>query len=156
MLKGLAQGKDLIIDSTDNFETRLAINDISQKFEIPWIYGAFVGSFGMCFTIIPGKTPCLHCLLKSMPMKQVTCDTVGIISPAVGMVVSYQIAEALKILVEDWDAVRTTFVSFDLWRNQYSSIKMTKAKDESCLSCGTNRLFPFWNQKISQNQRSLW
>ena len=67
----------------------------------------------------------------------------GIISPAVGMVVSHQIAEALKILVEDWEAVRTSFVSFDLWRNQYSSIKMSKAKDESCLSCGTNPTFPF-------------
>ena len=68
MLAELAQGKDLIIDATDNFETRLAINDISQKLEIPWIYGACVGSYGMSFTIIPGKTPCLHCLLKSMPM----------------------------------------------------------------------------------------
>ena len=148
MLAELAKGKDLIIDATDNFETRLAINDISQKFKIPWIYGAVVGSFGMCFTIIPGKTPCLHCLLKSMPMQQgMTCDTVGIISPTVGMVASYQTAEALKILVEDWDAVRTSFVSFDLWRNQYSSMKMTKAKDESCLSCGTNATYPFLEQE---------
>ncbi len=57
-----------------------------------------------------------------------TCDTAGIIAPAVKMVVSHQAAEALKILVEDWDAVRTTFVSFDLWRNQYSSMKMSKVK----------------------------
>ena len=88
MLEELAQGKDLIIDATDNFETRLAINDISQKFGSPWIYGAVIGSFGMCFTIIPGKTPCFNCLLKSMPMQQgMTCDTVGIISPTVGMVI---------------------------------------------------------------------
>src|SRR3954447_445307 len=142
-LAQLAQGKDLIIDSTDNFETRLAINDISQKFNIPWIYGACVGSYGMSSTIIPGVTPCLNCLLKTIPMQGLTCDTVGIISPAVGMVVSHQIAEALKVLVEDWEAIRTSFVSFDLWRNQYSSIKMSKAKDESCLSCGTNPTFPF-------------
>ena len=142
-LAELAQGKDLIIDSTDNFETRLAINDISQKLNIPWIYGACVGSYGMSFTIIPGKTPCLNCLLKAMPIQGMTCDTVGIISPAVGMVVAHQTAEALKILVEDWEAVRTSFVSFDLWRNQYSSMKMTKAKDESCLSCGTHRTYPF-------------
>jgi molybdopterin/thiamine biosynthesis adenylyltransferase len=142
-LAELAEGTDLIIDSTDNFETRLAINDISQKMDIPWIYGACVGSYGMSFTIIPGKTPCLNCLLKAMPLQGMTCDTVGIISPAVGMVVAHQMAEALKILVEDWEAVRTSFVSFDLWRNQYSSMKMTKAKDESCLSCGTNRTYPF-------------
>ena len=102
-LAELAQGKDLIIDSTDNFETRLAINDISQKLNIPWIYGACVGSYGMSFTIIPGKTPCLNCLLKTIPIQGMTCDTVGIISPAVGMVVAHQTAEALKVLVEDWE-----------------------------------------------------
>lgn len=144
LLEELVQGKDLIIDATDNFETRLAINDISQKFEVPWVYGAIVGSFGMSFTIIPGKTPCLNCLLKSIPLQQgMTCDTVGVISPTVGMVVAYQVAEALKLLVEDWDAVRTTFISFDLWRNQFSSMKMTKAKDETCLSCGRERTYPF-------------
>lgn len=148
LLEELARGKDLIIDATDNFETRLAINDVSQKLNIPWIYGAIVGSFGMSFTIIPGKTPCLNCLLKSMSMGQgMTCDTVGVISPVVGMVVAHQVAEALKILVEDWDAVRTTLVSFDLWRNQYSSMKMTKAKDESCLSCGHNRTYPFLDRE---------
>ena len=132
-LDELVKGVDLIIDSTDNFETRMAINDISQKYKIPWVYGACVGSYGMSFTIIPGKTPCLNCLLKTIPMQGLTCDTAGIISPAVGMVVAHQIAEALKILVEDWDAVRPSFVSFDLWRNQYSSIKMSKAKDERLL-----------------------
>ncbi|WP_338450302.1 thiazole biosynthesis adenylyltransferase ThiF [Niallia oryzisoli] len=142
-LAELADGKDLIIDATDNFETRLAINDISQKFKIPWIYGAVVGSYGMTFTILPGKTPCLNCLLKTIPVQGMTCDTVGVISPAVGMVVSHQVAEALKILVEDWDAVRPAFVSFDLWRNQYSSIKVGKAKDESCLSCGVSPTYPF-------------
>lgn len=144
LLEELVQGKDLIIDATDNFETRLAINDISQKFGVPWVYGAIVGSFGMSFTIIPGKTPCLNCLLKSIPLQQgLTCDTAGVISPTVGMVVAYQVAEALKILVEDWEAVRTTFISFDLWRNQFSSMKMTKAKDEGCLSCGRERTYPF-------------
>jgi adenylyltransferase/sulfurtransferase len=97
----------------------------------------------MVFTIIPGKTPCLNCLLKAIPMQGLTCDTAGIISPAVGMVTAHQTAEAMKILVEDWDAVRTSFVSFDLWRNQYSSIKMAKAKDEGCLSCGTHPTYPY-------------
>lgn len=142
-LADLIQGVHLIIDATDNFETRMAINDISQKYQIPWIYGACVGSFGMSLTIIPGKTPCLNCLLKKMPIQGLTCDTGGIIGPAVQMVISHQAAEALKILVEDWDAVRTTLVSFDLWRNQYTSMKVSKAKDESCLSCGENRTYPY-------------
>lgn len=143
MLEELVKDVDLILDATDNFETRMAINDISQKYEIPWIYGACVGSFGMSFTIIPGKTPCLNCLLKSIPVQGMTCDTVGIIAPTVQMVVAHQTAEALKILVEDWDSIRNTFVSFDLWRNQYSSMKMSRAKDEGCLSCGHERTFPY-------------
>ncbi|PLR96575.1 ThiF family adenylyltransferase [Bacillus sp. T33-2] len=143
LLAELADGTDLIIDSTDNFETRMAINDISQKFDIPWIYGACVGSYGMSFSIIPGRTPCLNCLLKTIPIQGLTCDTGGIIAPAVQMVVAHQTAEALKILAEEWDAVRSSFVSFDLWRNQYSSMKMGKAKDPGCLSCGETPTYPY-------------
>ncbi|MFL6556022.1 MAG: ThiF family adenylyltransferase, partial [Bacillus sp. (in: firmicutes)] len=143
LLEELILGVDVMMDATDNFETRMAMNDVSQKYQVPWIYGACVGSFGMMFSMIPGKTPCLNCLLRSIPLQGMTCDTGGIISPAVQMVIAHQTAEALKMLVEDWDAVRTSFVSFDLWRNQYSSMKMTKAKDKSCLSCGTNRTYPF-------------
>ncbi|EIM04912.1 thiamine/molybdopterin biosynthesis ThiF/MoeB-like protein, partial [Planococcus antarcticus DSM 14505] len=96
-MKQLVVGVDLILDASDNFDIRMIINDISQKYRIPWIYGACVGSYGICYTIIPGETPCLNCLLENIPMGGVTCDTVGIISPAVQMVVSFQISEALKI-----------------------------------------------------------
>ncbi|MGW6381823.1 thiazole biosynthesis adenylyltransferase ThiF [Peribacillus butanolivorans] len=134
---------DLIMDATDNFETRMIINDLSQKLQIPWIYGACVGSVGMTMTILPGQTPCLHCLLKTIPIQGMTCDTGGIISPAVTMVVAHQIAEALKILVEDWESVRPSLVTFDLWRNQYQTVRLTKVKKNDCLSCGDKRTYPF-------------
>ncbi|WP_040206843.1 MoeB/ThiF family adenylyltransferase [Neobacillus jeddahensis] len=143
LLEELSNGVDLMLDATDNFETRMAMNDISQKYNIPWIYGACVGSYGMSFSIIPGKTPCLNCLLRTIPLQGMTCDTGGIISPTVQMVIAHQTAEALKILVEDWEAVRTSFVSFDLWRNQYTSLKMAKAKFAGCLSCGEERTYPY-------------
>lgn len=143
LLEELVVGVDVMIDATDNFETRMAMNDVSQKYNVPWIYGACVGSFGMTFSIIPGKTPCLNCLLRSIPLQEMTCDTGGIISPAVQMVIAHQTAEALKMLVEDWAAVRTSFVSFDLWRNQYTSLKMSKAKFAGCLSCGEERTYPY-------------
>lgn len=143
LLQEIAPKVDLILDSTDNFETRMLLNDISQKYEIPWIYGACVGSYGMSFVVLPGKTPCMNCLLRAIPLQGMTCDTGGIIAPAVQMVIAHQTAEALKILVEDWDAVRTTFVSFDLWRNEYSNMKMTKAKNVGCLSCGEERTYPY-------------
>ncbi|HYK71529.1 MAG TPA: thiazole biosynthesis adenylyltransferase ThiF [Pseudoneobacillus sp.] len=143
MLEELINEIDLIIDATDNFETRMMINDLSQKYKIPWIYGACVGSFGMSFTIIPGKTPCLNCLLQSIPIQGMTCDTGGIIGPTVQMVIAHQSAEALKILVEDWEAVRASFVSFDVWRNQYNSMKMSRAKKQHCLSCGEQPTYPY-------------
>jgi molybdopterin/thiamine biosynthesis adenylyltransferase len=147
VLEELIVGVDLMLDATDNFETRMAMNDIAQKYDVPWIYGACVGSFGMSFSIIPGKTPCLNCLLRTIPLQGMTCDTGGIISPAVQMVIAHQTAEALKILVEDWDAVRTSFVSFDVWRNQYTTMKMSKAKFAGCLSCGEERTYPYLDRE---------
>jgi sulfur carrier protein ThiS adenylyltransferase len=139
----LAEDVDLILDASDNFDIRMIINDISQKHRIPWIYSACVGSYGINYTIIPGKTPCLNCLLENVPLGGATCDTVGIISPAVQMVISFQISEALKILVEDTLQLRNTLVSFDLWKNQHSSINVDKIKKEDCPSCGSNRSYPY-------------
>ncbi|XJZ25722.1 thiazole biosynthesis adenylyltransferase ThiF [Bacillota bacterium Lsc_1132] len=134
---------DLIIDATDNFETRMMINDVSQKYKVPWIYGACVGSYGITYTFIPEKTPCLSCLLETVPLGGLTCDTAGIISPVVQMVVSYQISEALKILVEDFDSLRNKLVSFDLWKNQYSAVRVDKMKKAHCPSCGKERSYPY-------------
>lgn len=142
-LEEIAPSVDLIIDATDNFDTRMMINDISQKYQIPWIYGACVGSYGISYTILPGDTPCLNCLLESVPLGGLTCDTAGIISPAVQMVVAYQVTEALKILVEDFDALRRKLVSFDLWKNQYTAIHVDKVKKKDCPSCGNNPIYPY-------------
>ncbi|MFS0783055.1 thiazole biosynthesis adenylyltransferase ThiF [Bacillus sp. 1P06AnD] len=142
-LEPLVQDADLVIDATDNFETRMIINDLSQKYRVPWIYGACVGSSGMTFTILPGKTPCLNCLLSALPIQGMTCDTNGIIAPTVSMVVAHQNAEALKILAEQWSAVRTGFISFDIWNNQYHMIKAAKMKKDGCPSCGENPDYPF-------------
>lgn len=142
-LEGLAHDVDLIIDATDNFETRMILNDVSQKLGVPWIYGACVGSYGISYTIIPEKTPCLACLLETVPLGGLTCDTAGIISPSVNMVVSHQMSEALKILVGDFDSLRKKLVSFDLWKNQFSEIQVDRLKKSSCLSCGTERTYPY-------------
>lgn len=138
----LAKNVDLIIDATDNFDTRMIINDISQKYSIPWIYGACVGSYGISFTILPGITPCLQCLIDTFPIGGMTCDTAGIISPAVSTVVAYQTTEALKILVEDMEALGNKVVSFDLWKNEHTSLDVSKLKRDGCPSCGEHRTFP--------------
>ena len=142
-LEGLLENVDVIIDATDNFDIRFIINDLSQKHNIPWVYGSCVGSYGMSCTIIPQETPCLHCVLKNVPVTGVTCDTAGIISPTVQIVAAYQVAEALKILVEDFAAIRKTFFMFDIWSNQNHFIKLGKIKTDACLSCGLNRTYPY-------------
>lgn len=142
-LESLIEGVDLLIDATDNFDTRMIINDMAQKYNVPWIYGACVSSYGLSFTIIPGRTPCLYCLMDDIPLGGATCDTAGIIAPAVQMVVAHQTAEALKILVHDTAALRKTLLSFDLWKNEQTAVDVTSLRKESCPSCGTNRTYPF-------------
>ncbi|ACJ34669.1 thiazole biosynthesis adenylyltransferase ThiF [Anoxybacillus flavithermus] len=132
---------DVIIDSTDNFDVRMIINDVSQKYSVPWIYGACVGSYGLSYVIIPNETPCLRCLLEDVPLGVATCDTAGIISPVVHMVVAHQTAEALKILVGDKRTNRK-LVSFDVWHGQYRMIDVHKLKKDDCSSCGKKRIYP--------------
>lgn len=142
-LESLLDRVDIIIDGTDNFDIRFIVNDLSHKHSIPWIYGSCVGSYGATYTVIPGRTPCLNCILKRVPTEGATCDTAGIISPAVQIVSAYQVTEAFKILVEDFAALRNTFLTFDVWSNQYHSIHVDKIKTEGCPSCGTVRTYPY-------------
>ena len=142
-LQGLLKGVDLMIDATDNFDIRFMMNDMAQKYQIPWIYGSCVGSYGATYTIVPGTTPCLHCLLKMMPNNGMTCDTVGIISPAVQIVAAYQVTEAFKILVGDEKARRKTYLTFDAWQNQHYEINVEKMRKEDCPSCGKNPTYPY-------------
>ncbi len=146
-LEELVTNVDVMIDATDNFETRFIVNDIAQKYSIPWIYGACVGSYGLSYTILPSKTPCLSCLLQSIPLGGATCDTAGIISPAVSLVVSHQVTEALKLLVEDYESLRDGLVSFDVWKNEYSCMNVQKLRKHNCPSCGENALYPYLNKE---------
>ncbi|MCP3031805.1 thiazole biosynthesis adenylyltransferase ThiF [Halobacillus sp. A1] len=142
-MESLIPTVDVVLDATDNFDTRMLLNDCCQKYATPWIYGGCVGSHGMSFTIVPGETPCLHCLLESVPLGGATCDTAGIISPAVHMVTAHQVAEALKLLVGDYDALFHKLITFDLWNHQYSAVKVGRAKNKDCPSCGENPSYPF-------------
>ncbi|MEK4029920.1 ThiF family adenylyltransferase [Pseudobacillus sp. FSL P4-0506] len=141
---------DLLLDGTDNFETRFLINDLSQKYNVPWIYGACVGSQGISCVILPGETPCLACLLDVLPAAGMTCDTAGIIAPAVQMTTAFQGAEALKILAGRWKDIRKELVSFDLWKNTHSSINIATLKKTACPSCGKKATHPY----LTRDQRT--
>ncbi|MBM7607747.1 adenylyltransferase/sulfurtransferase [Lysinibacillus composti] len=151
-LPGILKDVDIMIDATDNFDVRFMMNDLAQKYQIPWIYGSCVGSYGATYTIVPGKTPCLHCLLKVMPNTGMTCDTVGIISPAVQIVAAYQVAEALKLLVGDEEARRKSYLTFDVWQNQHYEMNVEKVRNHDCPSCGQNPTYPYLSY---ENQTKL-
>ena len=143
LLEPLLRGVDVIVDATDNFDIRFILNDLSQKYSIPFIFAACVGSFGSTFTFIPHKTPCLQCILKQVPVTGATCDSEGITNSIIQLIASYQVTECMKLLVEDSEALRDTYLSVDLWRNQHYAFRVEKAKDANCLSCGQHATYPY-------------
>jgi molybdopterin-synthase adenylyltransferase len=134
----------LVLDATDNFETRYLINDYAveqsspergQHF-VPWIYAAAVGAYAATMNILPGQTACLACLFPKPPSGPVeTCDTAGILNTAVNLAASIQVTEALKYLTGARDAMRRTLLSWDLWQNERSEISAA-APNPDCAVCG--------------------
>ncbi|HPD29641.1 MAG TPA: ThiF family adenylyltransferase [Phycisphaerae bacterium] len=133
----LAAGADLILDATDNFETRFLINDLAVKTGRPWVYGACVGSTGLSMPIIPGETPCLRCVFEDPPPMEMspTCDTAGILGPVVGMVANHQAMEAIKILSGHKEAVDRRLLSFDAWTGRSSRLDVRKAFEQGDCPC---------------------
>jgi molybdopterin-synthase adenylyltransferase len=154
-LAPLLKDVDLVIDATDNFDIRFLMNDLIHQYQIPWIVGSCVGSTGMSYTLLPGETPCLRCLLDTVPVSGATCDSVGIIAPAVQMVVAHQQAEALKILVGDFRSLRTKLVIFDLWNNLYHTTDIKRAKKDTCPTCGDKPTYPSLNYESQTKMEVL-
>lgn len=130
----LAEGVDLILDGTDNFQTRFLINDYCFKNKIPYIYGGAVSTRGMQATFIPGQTPCLRCLFEDAGGTSETCDTVGVLGPVVNVVASIQAIEAIKWLTGNEAAIRKSLLSLDLWGTYQHEIKWGKPK-QGCSTC---------------------
>ncbi len=148
---------DLVLDGTDNFETRFLINDASVKWSKPWIYGAVVGSYGLTMTIRPPETPCFRCLLETMPPpgSSPTCDTVGVLLPAVMMVASIQVSEALKILTGNLDALHGGLVQVDVWPLSLHRVTLQKvSRQPECVTC-QRRVFEFLDARTKQMALTL-
>ncbi|HEU5409931.1 MAG TPA: ThiF family adenylyltransferase [Candidatus Acidoferrales bacterium] len=134
----LLSGFPLILDGTDNFETRLLINDAAVSLGVPWIYAAAVGSYGLTFTVRPGETACLACLLESSGEFrradfEETCDTAGILNSAAGVIASIESAEAIKFLTGNRAALNDRLVSCDVWKNRFQSVRVER--NLSCRAC---------------------
>jgi adenylyltransferase/sulfurtransferase len=126
---------DLILDATDNFETRYLINDFAVKNKKPWIYTAAVAAYGVTMNIVPGETACLSCIFPAPPEGMVeTCDTAGILNSAVNLVGSIEASEAIKLLVGARDKLRRTLLSFDVWINDRAEVAAGRPRP-GCRTC---------------------
>lgn len=132
----LLAGLDLILDGTDNFETRYLINDYAVKTSLPWIYTAAVGSYAITLNVLPGETACLACVFPAPPTGVVeTCETAGILNTAVAFAASVAATEALKLLTGTREKMRRTLLSFDLWSNEHAEIAADSPRAD-CSVCG--------------------
>ena len=156
-LSGLAPGMnpvDLIMDGTDNVETRYLINDVSVKHAIPWIYGACVGTEGRCLAIDPPRTPCLRCVFAQLPAlgELPTCDTAGVLGPAASVIASLQVACAIQFLVGKRPP--SQLVSLDLWSGRFHSTDTSGARKPDCPACG-KREFAFLDNQSNARTTAL-
>ncbi len=136
----LLRDADLILDGTDNFETRYLINDYAIEQGRPWIYAAALGAYAATMNILPGPSPfqtaCLACIFPKSPAGTVeTCDTAGILNTAVNLTASIQVTEALKFLVGASSQMRRSLLAMDLWSNQRSEVS-TAVRRPDCAVCG--------------------
>jgi adenylyltransferase/sulfurtransferase len=133
-IEGIVGGSNLILDGSDNLETRYILNDISMKLKIPWIYGAVVSSQGMTMDILPDNTPCLQCLSSNISSRRtlLTIDNVGVISQAPFVIGSLQSVEAIKILIGAQD-INRDLIFVDVWKGLFKRFKVFR--NAGCLPC---------------------
>jgi molybdopterin/thiamine biosynthesis adenylyltransferase len=132
----LLSGAGVILDGTDNFETRFLMNDYSVREAIPWIYGAAVGSYGIAMPVLPGDSACFRCVYPEPPAgAQPTCETAGVLAPVTSLIGSLQAMEAIKILSGRGASVRRKIFTADLWHGPIRETGMPP-RDPDCACCG--------------------
>ena len=136
------QDVDLVLDALDNFETRFVLNDACAKHSRAWIYAAAVGSYGLVMPIMPGKSPCLRCMLGSLPAPGTspTCDTAGVIGSITHIVASIQVAEALKLVCRTVEPEDFCLLTYDVWTHAFKRIELGTDAMSSCPVCAEGRL----------------
>jgi len=140
-IDSLLDGVDVIVDGTDNFETRFLLNDVSINRGLPWIYGGCIGCEGQTMTILPGETACLRCLMQDCPPPGTTptCDTVGVLGPIVNVIASIEAMEAIKILSGRPQSISKNLTVFELWDNRIRQVDLAALRESvNCPTCKQN------------------
>ncbi len=152
----LVEDADLILDGTDNFETRYLINDAAVKLGKPWIFGGVIGGEGQTMTIRPGVTPCLRCVIESSPPGMTpTCETAGVLGPAVAVIASFEAVEALKLLAGKDEALNKDLIMIDLWDWSFRKLKVASLLGKvDCPTC-QRRNFEYLDGALGSNTTTL-
>jgi len=156
-IERLAGDVQLILDGTDNFETRYLINDVAVKSGTPWVYGAVIGTTGLLMPVLPGETACLRCVFEAAPPPEMspTCDTAGVIGPVVNVVASLQCVEAFKLLMGKREEVNRGLTTIDVWSGRVSQLSVQPVRgDAPCLCCG-RRDFAYLDGKMMSSTTTL-
>jgi len=153
-VEAIIAGVDLVLDGTDNFETRFLINDACVKHDIPWVYGAVVATHGMIMAIVPYQTPCFRCMVPQMPVpgSTPTCDTVGVLGPAVNVVASLEVVSGLQLLLGERGKLGG-LIYVDVWAATWERLGMTKYAGK-CPACDLGH-FEFLEAKAGTYLTSL-
>jgi adenylyltransferase/sulfurtransferase len=148
---------DLILDGTDNFETRYLINDAAIKLDKPWVYGGVIGSEGQTMTIVPGKTPCLRCLIETAPPPGMTptCETAGVLGPAVAVIASIEGIEAIKLLTGAHDALNRELIMVDIWDWTFRQLKVAGLLGKVDCPCCKHRKFEWLEGAMGSHTTTL-
>ncbi|MBI1370420.1 MAG: thiazole biosynthesis adenylyltransferase ThiF [Planctomycetes bacterium] len=135
----LSRDVDVLLDGTDNFQTRFLLNDVAVKLGKPYVYGGAVGTRGMVYTLMPGR-PCMRCLFDDAPPAGVTetCDTRGVLGPITSLIAAMQAAEAIKLLTGNEGRIAPAMVSIDLWHNTFKSMNVGEPLPD-CPCCALKR-----------------
>ncbi len=142
-IRDLIADVDLILDGTDNFEARYLINDAAVKWSKPWIFGGVIGSEGQTMTIVPGETACLRCVIETSPPPGTspTCETAGILGPAVGVIASFEAVEAMKWLSGSISALNRDLLMIDLWDGTFRRLNIAGLREQGDCPCCRQRRF---------------
>lgn len=156
-IERLAADADLLLDGTDNFETRFLINDLAVSTRRPWIYGAVIGSTGLCMPILPHETPCLRCVFEEAPPAEMnpTCDTAGVLSSVVNIVASLQAVEAMKILMGHRNELNRSLVNIDVWTGHFANLNVQSTYDNGNCPCCKRGDFPFLSGRMAGSTTTL-
>lgn len=152
-IRELAEGCQLILDGTDNFETRFLLNDISLELGVPWVSGGVLGSAGQVFLVVPGETACLRCLLEEEPPQTETCDTAGVLGPAVNIVASLQVVQALQWITGNFSAEANRLTRVDVWTGQFQQLNLAGLFEHSrCPACQQGERLWLSGERGNQSQ----